>query len=48
MSNYYKSVYRVNKKGIRESKDRYVFINELIENFNYDKFNLFQRFSFSK
>jgi hypothetical protein len=37
MSDYYKTVTRVNKKGIRESKDRYVFINELIDNFDYDR-----------
>jgi hypothetical protein len=48
MSNYYKSVYRVNKKGIRESKDRYVFINELIENFNYDKTQIQPIFKYTK
>jgi hypothetical protein len=36
MSTYYKTVTRVNK-GKSVSKDRYVFINELIENFNYDR-----------
>ena len=47
MSTYYKTVTRVNK-GKRVSKDRYVFINELIENFNYDRRKIEPIFKYTK
>jgi hypothetical protein len=48
MSTYYKTVNKVNKKGLRESKNRYVFINELIENFNYDRKKIEPIFKYTK
>ena len=47
ISSYYKTVTRVNK-GKSVSKDRYVFINELIENFNYDREKIKPIFKYTK